>query len=147
MNEFFSKDEPIFPIRTAAKMLGVSIHTLRMYEREGLIIPNKSDGNQRIYSQKDIDRISFIRKAINESKISINGIKAIYSLIPCWKIKECPDNIRNSCRAKLENFQACWSYKNSSNFSCDDNCNECEAYKKFTDCTNINDLLKKMQRK
>ena len=37
----FSNTEPVFPISTAAKLLKISVHTLRMYEREGLIIPFK----------------------------------------------------------------------------------------------------------
>jgi MerR family transcriptional regulator/heat shock protein HspR len=39
-------NEPIFPISTAAKLLNISVHTLRMYEREGLFIPYKKDSNQ-----------------------------------------------------------------------------------------------------
>jgi predicted site-specific integrase-resolvase len=40
--------EPVFSISTAAKLLDVSVHTLRMYEREGLIIPFKKDSSQRL---------------------------------------------------------------------------------------------------
>ena len=53
MNQEINTNTPIYPIRTAAKMLGISIPTLRMYEKEGLIIPHKTDGNQRIYSEDD----------------------------------------------------------------------------------------------
>jgi hypothetical protein len=46
-------NEPLFPIRTAAKLLNISVHTLRMYEKEGLIIPFKK--NPVIgYTQKQI---------------------------------------------------------------------------------------------
>jgi MerR family transcriptional regulator/heat shock protein HspR len=37
MNIDFPDNVPIFPIRTAAKLLNISVHTLRMYEKEGLI--------------------------------------------------------------------------------------------------------------
>ncbi|MDZ7764938.1 MAG: MerR family transcriptional regulator [Melioribacteraceae bacterium] len=63
MNLSEIKDKPIYPIRTAAELLGISIHTLRMYEREGLIIPHKTSGNQRSYSQDDIERIECIRQS------------------------------------------------------------------------------------
>jgi MerR family transcriptional regulator/heat shock protein HspR len=75
-----TNNEPIFPIRTAAKLLKISVHTLRMYEREGLIIPFKKETSHRLYSKDDLARIECIRNAINQQKISINGIKTIYSL-------------------------------------------------------------------
>ncbi len=86
MNNQIDAKEPIYPISTAAKLLGISVHTLRMYEKEGLIIPHKKDTNQRAYSENDLNRLRCIRQGINEHKISINGIKSIYSLIPCWEI-------------------------------------------------------------
>ncbi len=77
-----SKKEPIYSISTAAKLLGISVPTLRVYEKEGLIIPFKKESNQRLYSQADLERVECIRNGINEKKISVNGIKAMYSLIP-----------------------------------------------------------------
>jgi MerR family transcriptional regulator/heat shock protein HspR len=145
MRAQLSKEEPVYPISAAAKLLGISVHTLRMYEREGLIIPFKKDSNQRLYSEGDLDRIECVRQAINESKISINGIKAIYSLIPCWDIRNCEPDVRKNCPAYLENKQACWSYRKL-NTPCDAyNCRECDVYKSYSACPNIRDLLKKMQ--
>ena len=46
-------DEPKYTISNAAKLAGISIHTLRMYEREGLIIPFKKTSNQRLYSRSE----------------------------------------------------------------------------------------------
>ncbi|MCX8056055.1 MAG: MerR family transcriptional regulator, partial [Ignavibacteria bacterium] len=83
------KDKPKYKISEAAKILGISVHTLRMYEREGLILPFKKTTNQRLYSEKDIERLKCIRNSINEKKISIEGIKRIFSLIPCWAIVNC----------------------------------------------------------
>jgi MerR family transcriptional regulator/heat shock protein HspR len=83
------QNEPQYTISRAAKLLEVSVHTLRMYEREGLFIPFKKKTNQRLYSKNDLERISNLRNVINDKKISINGIKTIYSLIPCWEIIKC----------------------------------------------------------
>jgi MerR family transcriptional regulator/heat shock protein HspR len=147
MREDIPKSEPIYPISTAAKLLGISVHTLRMYEREGLIISYKKDSKQRLYSEADLDRIDCIRQAINQSKISINGIKAIYSLIPCWDITGCDSEGRKNCDAYLENQQACWSYDHT-NTPCEDiDCRECEVYKNYSACANIRELLKKVQEK
>ena len=83
----FPTSEPVFPISTAAKLLNISVHTLRMYEREGLLLPYKKTSKQRLYSKSDIERVECIRKTINEDKISINGIKTIFSFLLRQTIK------------------------------------------------------------
>ncbi|MFH2031950.1 MAG: MerR family DNA-binding transcriptional regulator [Bacteroidota bacterium] len=40
--------EPKYTISSAANLLGISVHTMRMYEKEGLIIPFKKESNQRL---------------------------------------------------------------------------------------------------
>ena len=62
-------NEPKYTISTAARIAGISVHTLRKYEREGLIIPFKKDSNQRLYSDQDLDRIRCIIKTICKSYI------------------------------------------------------------------------------
>ncbi len=46
-NKSLNKNEPIYPIGVASKLLGISVHTLRMYEKEGLIITARGT-NQKI---------------------------------------------------------------------------------------------------
>ena len=140
-------DEPILPIRTAAKMLNVSVHTLRMYEREGLIIPSKTEGNQRAYSKSDLERIECIRKAINELKISINGIKTIYSLIPCWNVVNCSDLDRKNCKAFDQHSSPCWTYKHRKNICAKLDCRDCAVYKENSNCGKVKELIKDISRK
>ena len=137
------KDEPIFPIRTAAKLLNISIPTLRMYEKEGLIIPFKSAGNQRLYSYSDIIRIERIRNDINENKISINGLRAIASLVPCWQIKNCSDDERNNCKAFNEQLKPCWLYKHSDNICELNDCRDCDVYMYNSDFEKIRATIRK----
>ncbi len=137
-------NNPIYPIRTAAKILNISVHTLRMYEREGLIIPHKTEGNQRAYSMTDIERVECIRKAINENKISINGIKTIYSLIPCWEIIGCSAFDRSNCQAFADHSKPCWTYSHSNRICSSINCRDCEVYKDYSNCGSVKDLLKKL---
>jgi MerR family transcriptional regulator/heat shock protein HspR len=135
---------PQYPIRKAAEILGISVHTMRMYEKEGLIIPFQKQTNHRLYSQTDIDRISCIRKTIRENKISIQGIKAIYSLIPCWKIINCSDNERENCPAFHNHFNPCWTFDHKNNICEQNNCRECEVYNKFTQCGQVKTLINKI---
>ena len=143
MNLNFPDAEPVFPIRTAAKLLNVSVHTLRKYEREGLIIPHKKSSNQRLYSKSDLERIECIRSAINKEKISIAGIKTIYSLIPCWQILECNERHEN-CKAYNEHSKPCWMIKHENNYCTGRICGECIVYLNFANCGSIKERLKEL---
>ena len=134
-------EEPLFPISVTAKLLDISVHTLRMYEREGLILPFKKKTNHRLYSEADIERISCIRRAINEHKISIAGIKTIYSLIPCWQIVKCSEEDRNNCEAFTSHTKPCWSYNHKNNICENINCRECSVYKDFSECKKIKESI------
>lgn len=134
LNNFqIAKNSPLFPIRTAAKLLNVSIPTLRMYENAGLIIPSKTESNQRIYSEEDLERIKCIRRAIKEEKISINGIKTIFSLTPCWEITSCKMEKRANCPAYLNHTQPCWSLNREKNHKC----KECKVYLNIKNCDDV----------
>ncbi|MDP4115006.1 MAG: MerR family transcriptional regulator [Bacteroidota bacterium] len=142
LNKTADINEPRYPIRIAAKTLGISIHTLRMYEREGLIIPYKRETNQRLYSQSDLDRITCLRDAINKEKISINGIKTILSLIPCWEIKKCSENDRANCSAFNSHSVPCW-LAGHENTSCSQlNCRDCVVYTSCSDCNKIKSIIR-----
>jgi len=140
------EEEPLFPISIAAKILNISVHTLRMYEREGLIVPFRKESKHRLYSQSDINRLICIRRAINVDKLSITGIQVIYSLIPCWDIKKCSENDRMNCEAYINHSKACWMYKHKDN-SCTENiCRECIVYKDFAECGKIKESIIKLSR-
>ncbi|MBA4317544.1 MAG: MerR family transcriptional regulator [Flavobacterium sp.] len=137
-----NKKTPLFTISTAADLLGISVHTLRMYERNGLIVPFKKDTKQRRYSRADIERIECIRKAINIDKISIEGIKKMLALIPCWKIIKCSKKEREKCEAYRNMEKPCWAYKLENNVCSSLNCTECEVYNTFVNCSSIKDFIK-----
>jgi len=147
MNEInVAQNEPIFTISAAAQLLKISVHTLRMYEREGLFIPYKKKSNQRLFSKADIERIQCIRNAINESKISINGIKTIYSLIPCWDIVKCSDDDRKVCKAYTGSHEPCWTYQHPQTICEKKECRSCEVYSKYSECGKIKELIKSISR-
>ena len=132
-----NKDVPVYTISTTADLLGISVHTLRMYEREGLILPYKKDSGHRLYSQEDIERIQCIRKAINESKISIAGIKTIYSMIPCWKFVDCSLEQREKCPAYTSHSQPCWTFGHNGNICFRNDCRICPVYRDHAECETV----------
>jgi MerR family transcriptional regulator/heat shock protein HspR len=135
------ENTPLFPISSAAKLLGISVHTLRMYDREGLIIPYRKNTGHRMYSESDIQRLKCIRESINERKISIEGIKTIYSLIPCWTIKGCSEEDRLSCEAFRNHSNPCWVFNREKKSCQDTSCRDCEIYRNFSNCKTIKENI------
>lgn len=142
MNEHFNF--PRYPIREAARILNVSVHTLRLYEKEGLILPYQKSTGHRMYSDSDIERLQCIRKAINEKKISINGIKSLFSMIPCWQIIKCDIIDRLDCEAYSQAEKPCWTYNHKNNFCASLKCNKCEVYTSYQDCTTVKRAIRNL---
>lgn len=134
-------DEPVFPISAAAKLLNISVPTLRMYEKEGLIIPYQKESKHRLYSKSDLERIRCIRSAISEDKISINGIKTIYSMIPCWEVIGCSKSDRNRCNAYLGHGEPCWTYDHPGMVCEGRSCRDCEVYNRYSECGKVKELI------
>ncbi len=133
---------PIFTISNAAKILGISVHTLRMYEREGLIIPFRKESNQRLYSNQDIERVKCIQKTINKDKINIEGIRRVLALLPCWAIVKCTEKDRVNCEYYSGHTKPCWMINHKNNFCTNKNCRECEVYYNYGTCSSIKNKLK-----
>lgn len=146
MNFEIENNDPVYPISTAAKLLNISVHTLRMYEKENLIIPFKKTSSHRLYSQNDLERLRCIRRAINESKISINGIKTIYAMMPCWEYINCSMEERENCPAYTSHSEPCWAVKGKGTICENKDCRNCDVYNKFSECQNIKNFIKNLTR-
>ena len=70
-------DEPRFVISIAAQILRVHPQTLRLYERIGLVEPQRSRGNIRLYSEKDIERLRYMKKVMDELGVNLAGAEVI----------------------------------------------------------------------
>ncbi len=121
------RNEPIYPISVAAKLLGVHPRTLRIYEEEGLIKPNRQ-GNKRFFSENDIEWIRCLRQLIHDDGISIPGIKKLLELTPCWEIKNCPPEKRDSCSAYVDRTLPCWERASTACSKTQGQCESCEIY-------------------
>ncbi len=72
-------DRAVFIISVAAELAGVHPQTLRIYERKGLVRPERTSGNTRRYSQADIDRLLTIQ-ALTDEGVNLAGVKRIIEL-------------------------------------------------------------------
>jgi MerR family transcriptional regulator, heat shock protein HspR len=134
-------EKPAYAIGEVAGRLGVSVETIRLYERHGLVVISKSESGQRIYSESDIERLKCVRIAINEHKISIEGIRRMQSLVPCWSHIQCPEEQRVKCPAFLRESGGCWTYKHDGNECAELDCRECKVYRLSGACENIKSLI------
>ncbi|MDH4196971.1 MAG: helix-turn-helix transcriptional regulator [Candidatus Aminicenantes bacterium] len=75
-------DEPkeYYHISSVAKMFNLHPQTLRLYEREGLLKPSRSEGNTRLYSQDDLKRLSVILNLIRDLGVNLAGVEAILNM-------------------------------------------------------------------
>ncbi len=73
------KDRPLYMISVAAELAGVHPQTLRIYEQKGLVSPQRTRGNTRMYSQADIERLQLIKELTDEG-INLAGVIRILDL-------------------------------------------------------------------
>jgi MerR family transcriptional regulator/heat shock protein HspR len=69
--------EHSYTIKVAAELCGMHEQSLRMYERKGLVAPQRSQGNIRLYSDTDIEHIRFIKRLIDELGVNLAGVEVI----------------------------------------------------------------------
>ncbi len=94
-------DLPVYPIGVAAKLLNVHPRTLRIYETEGLIQPSYH-GSRRMFTANDVKWVECLRSMIHDQGISIQGLKKLLTLAPCWEISGCPAEVHQSCSALVD---------------------------------------------
>ncbi len=69
--------EPRYVISVTARMLGIQTHTLRYYERIGIIEPARSRGNIRLYSERDIAQLRRAKTLMDDLGVSLAGVGVI----------------------------------------------------------------------
>lgn len=73
-------DDPVYVISVAAELAGMHPQTLRSYEKSGLIEPQRSSGNVRRYSDRDIERLKKIQRLTQEEGLNLAGVKMVLDL-------------------------------------------------------------------
>ena len=76
------KKEPkhYYHISSVAKMYNVHPQTLRLYEREGLLKPSRSEGNTRLYTEEDLKQLEFILSLTRDLGVNLAGIEVILNM-------------------------------------------------------------------
>ena len=69
-----------YHISSVARMYKVHPQTLRLYEREGLLKPSRSDGNTRLYSEEDLKQLEFILSLTRDLGVNLAGIEVVLNM-------------------------------------------------------------------
>ena len=73
-------DRPRYMISVAAELVGMHPQTLRMYEQKGLVRPQRTAGNTRLYSDADLERLQLIQRLTTELGLNLAGVEAVLGL-------------------------------------------------------------------
>ncbi len=89
-------DRPRYMISVAAELAGMHPQTLRVYEQRGLVLPQRTAGNTRLYSDRDIERLRLIQRLTSELGLNLAGVERVLRL---------EDDLRQM-RRRLEHMEA-----------------------------------------
>jgi MerR family transcriptional regulator/heat shock protein HspR len=73
--------EPRYVISVAARMLDTQTHTLRYYEKVGIVTPYRSRGNIRLYSDNDIALLQKVKTLVDDMGVNLPGVEVILRML------------------------------------------------------------------
>jgi len=75
-----AKGKAAYMISAVAEQYEIHPQTLRLYEREGLLTPSRSEGNTRLYTDEDLERLEVILKLTRELGVNLAGVEIILNM-------------------------------------------------------------------
>ena len=73
-------ERPRYMISVAAELVGMHPQTLRIYESKGLVTPQRTAGNTRLYSEADLERLRLINRLTTELGLNLAGVEHVIRL-------------------------------------------------------------------
>jgi len=98
---------PRYVISIAARIIGIEAHTLRYYEKLGLVEPERSSGNIRLYSEEDIERLRYVKALMSDCGVNLAGVEVALRLMRTMKemqqqLEEMERRISKVAEAEME---------------------------------------------
>ncbi|HEY7679501.1 MAG TPA: helix-turn-helix transcriptional regulator [Terriglobia bacterium] len=75
-----ARRQAAYMISAVAESYGIHPQTLRLYEREGLLKPSRTEGNTRLYTAQDIERLELILSLTREMGVNLAGVEVVLSM-------------------------------------------------------------------
>ena len=126
-------------IGAVAKHFDISVDLLRLYEREGLVIPIKSAKGTRYFTEQDYVWIGTVLRLVREARLNFAGIRHLLALLPCWELRNCGHERKKDCQVTKDPTAPCWTNRSC----CADvrDCYTCAVYRSAPACENLKALL------
>ena len=83
----FDSNAGLLPIGAIARTLGVHPRTLRIYDQQNILIPQRSDGDRRIYSFNDVEKAKLVLFLTRNLALNLSGVKIILAMLEQMKVK------------------------------------------------------------
>lgn len=87
------RNEPLYVISVAARLLELHPQTLRKYEREGFVTPSRTAGNLRLYSAEDLERLRQVKYLVESQGVNLAGVQLAMEATARLR------RVRDECRA------------------------------------------------
>ena len=86
-NKKFDLNIGLLPIGALSRSLGVHPRTLRIYDQEKILIPQRSDGDRRLYSLNDVEKAKLILFLTRNLALNLSGVKIILAMLDAMNIE------------------------------------------------------------
>ena len=128
-------------IGVVARRFGISVDLLRLYEREGLLIPIKSFRGTRYFTEHDYLWIGTILRLVREARLKLAAIRHRLAQLPCWQIRNCGFTNKENCPVISDLSKPCWANRAMCPVVCSKACYFCEVYRSAPNCESFKALL------
>ena len=99
-----ASQRPIYMISVAAELVGMHPQTLRIYETKGLVRPQRTPGNTRLYSEADLERLRLIQRLTTELGLNLAGVETVIRLEDeLGKVRRRLERLEHQMRREIRN--------------------------------------------
>jgi MerR family transcriptional regulator/heat shock protein HspR len=96
-------ERPRYMISIAAELVGMHPQTLRIYEAKGLVLPGRTPGGTRLYSERDLERLKLIQRLTTELGLNLAGVARVLALEDeLGKLRARLDRLEQEMRNQIE---------------------------------------------
>lgn len=106
------EEKGVYSIGTVSELLSEHPETLRVWERNGLISPDRN-GYQRRYSNNDLKRLKFIKGLMDDKGLNIAGVRQVVSMYSCWYHRFCKGGAAKNSAVAVNEAKPCWKTEGS----------------------------------
>lgn len=127
-------------IGAVARQFDVSPDLLRVYEKEGLLIPLRSPYGTRYYTERDYPWIGALLRLIREEGLGYAAVRRLLAALPCWRYVGCPDLQRIECPVLQRPETPCWAQPGGCGKGVAE-CYFCAAYRAAPECEDLRQVM------